>query len=858
MLKAFQESKKEKIKNTVTTETADMADSQLIPRRVTSEDEDLVIDRENQAAPDSKTQQNGTAAKVTPTDDGVPETSDEVRSGGNLDAAAKEANVSEEQFDEQQKSAAAALKQQAQNEAEAAKYLAAARMANNPLHMMAQGARMGLTGAVPPMVWPSNAAAAAAYSQASFVANHGSPASASAAAGMAAAAAAAQSSQSTGPQTLLYTVGFGIDPRQSVSNGWDATEAAVRALRDAMERSTVRLPPSGQGNPFQIHVKIGVPPRQDIISRLEPMNVDMSRITSILPRSIPVMPIDIVVGGLSVSGHDDPDVSICSAVACVTVQTNANTNPINQERHAWERASVAANPGGLHPMMNQMSHAPIEGNPAWSSNLERQQQQQKSQPQEDRRKYNRTDSMEMLARISEQVRERQSLLGGRLRPQDGSAEGSMTSQGIYDDPQKQQQSVGSNKDDDDTSSNTEDRDNYKKLPPGVTAKNNKRQFVQHNYHDHSLELPTAMEENPMFTSVAKSGKSGGSQPSFPVKLHELLSEIEADGYGFILSWLPHGRSFKIHKQQEFLDVILPQYFVMTKKSSFLRQLNLYGFNRFSAGPDKGSYYHELFLRGMPWLSKRMTRMKVNGNGIRAAGNPDMEPDFYTMPPVPREELATAGHREIYVRTPYNMDDQPQVSKQEQTTAVPQQMQQEEVQAPSPLPEPQSQKDLSNISPKILNGTTQISFPLKLQTMLDKLEAEGDTDAISWLPHGRGFLVHKPDIFVSELMPAYFRQTKYSSFQRQLHMYSFQRITAGRDKGAYYHEHFLRGKPRLCQKMVRTRINGKGCRKPGNPSNEPDFYSMKPMAIVPEGTNIEIPKDLISSPGGPDDDDASSS
>lgn len=63
------------------------------------------------------------------------------------------------------------------------------------------------------------------------------------------------------------------------------------------------------------------------------------------------------------------------------------------------------------------------------------------------------------------------------------------------------------------------------------------------------------------------------------------------------------------------------------------------------------------------------------------------------------------------------------------------------------------------------------------------------------------------------------------------MYSFQRITAGRDKGAYYHEHFLRGNPQLCQQMTRTRINGKGCRKPGNPKMEPDLYQMPRLALV---------------------------
>jgi HSF-type DNA-binding len=45
---------------------------------------------------------------------------------------------------------------------------------------------------------------------------------------------------------------------------------------------------------------------------------------------------------------------------------------------------------------------------------------------------------------------------------------------------------------------------------------------------------------------------------------------------------------------EFAEIILPRYFVMTKKSSFLRQLNLYSFRRLSVGIDGGSYYHGTF------------------------------------------------------------------------------------------------------------------------------------------------------------------------------------------------------------------------------------------------------------------------
>ena len=56
------------------------------------------------------------------------------------------------------------------------------------------------------------------------------------------------------------------------------------------------------------------------------------------------------------------------------------------------------------------------------------------------------------------------------------------------------------------------------------------------------------------------------------------------------------------------------------------------------------------------------------------------------------------------------------------------------------------------------------------------------------------------------MPKYFRQSKLTSFQRQLNLYGFSRITAGADRGGYYHELFLRNKVFLCQNMVRRCAN----------------------------------------------------
>jgi HSF-type DNA-binding len=75
---------------------------------------------------------------------------------------------------------------------------------------------------------------------------------------------------------------------------------------------------------------------------------------------------------------------------------------------------------------------------------------------------------------------------------------------------------------------------------------------------------------------------------------------------------------------------------------------------------------------------------------------------------------------------------------------------------------------------------------------------------------------------------YFRQSKLTSFQRQLNLYGFNRLTRGLDRGAYYHELFLRGKPALCHRMFRIKIKGTGIKAANSPEHEPDFYSLPPV------------------------------
>ena len=117
------------------------------------------------------------------------------------------------------------------------------------------------------------------------------------------------------------------------------------------------------------------------------------------------------------------------------------------------------------------------------------------------------------------------------------------------------------------------------------------------------------------------------------------------------------------------------------------------------------------------------------------------------------------------------------------------------------------------------------FPLKLHIILKILEREGKDHIFSWLPHGRAFGIHKLGLFEEEVMKRFFKQSQISSFRRQLNLYGFLRLSNGRDSGAYYHELFLRGRPLLSMKMVRTRIKGTKIRASSSPADEPQFYSM---------------------------------
>mmetsp|Transcript_32598 Transcript_32598/g.74975 ORF Transcript_32598/g.74975 Transcript_32598/m.74975 type:complete len:274 (+) Transcript_32598:102-923(+) len=84
--------------------------------------------------------------------------------------------------------------------------------------------------------------------------------------------------------------------------------------------------------------------------------------------------------------------------------------------------------------------------------------------------------------------------------------------------------------------------------------------------------------------------------------------------------------------------------------------------------------------------------------------------------------------------------------------------------------------------------------------MEILSNEEHQDIITWLPHGKAFIIYKKKKFAAEVLPKYFKQSKFTSFTRKLNRWGFSRVTRGPETGAYYHKYFQKNEPRLCMQM----------------------------------------------------------
>jgi len=110
-------------------------------------------------------------------------------------------------------------------------------------------------------------------------------------------------------------------------------------------------------------------------------------------------------------------------------------------------------------------------------------------------------------------------------------------------------------------------------------------------------------------SLGRAKEPSSAPDTFPEKLYRLLTDVEAAGKEHIISFMPSGKSVKIHDHKAFVKEIAPYYFKHKRIASLKRQLNKYGFEMIYEGPEEGAYRHKYFVEGRQDILNRVRRIR---------------------------------------------------------------------------------------------------------------------------------------------------------------------------------------------------------------------------------------------------------
>uniref|UniRef100_A0A5B7A789 Heat stress transcription factor n=1 Tax=Davidia involucrata TaxID=16924 RepID=A0A5B7A789_DAVIN len=121
--------------------------------------------------------------------------------------------------------------------------------------------------------------------------------------------------------------------------------------------------------------------------------------------------------------------------------------------------------------------------------------------------------------------------------------------------------------------------------------------------------------------MVKTTEHGFSVPPFLLKCFEMVDDQSTDA---LISWSSTNDSFVIWDASKFSSELLPKYFKHSNFSSFIRQLNIYGFRKVDT--DRWVFSNDGFIKGQKHLLKNISRRKQTQGLVQRKSSQQKEKD----------------------------------------------------------------------------------------------------------------------------------------------------------------------------------------------------------------------------------------